>query len=153
MVTESNRVALSHIKRAIEEGRGVSTNVKVDALFSLNIISERLAALEAEKAERDRIIGECAQAVGALVSPECSDEFRAMLPAEIKRQLDTLKKACEIFEKNSAACAEEFEGRLAAERERDALRAKLAQYEQAPTVQRCPATDLTIMRPARKEGE
>jgi len=40
----------------------------------------------------------------------------------LKQELDVTEKASAIFEQNSAACAEEFEGRLKAEKERDALR-------------------------------
>lgn len=41
------------------------------------------------------------------------------------KELAVTKGALAIFEQNSAACAEEFEGRLKAEKERDALRDSL----------------------------
>ncbi len=56
----------------------------------LSVLDERNRAdaysrkLGADIAERDAVISACAQTVGATISPECSPEFRAMLPAEIK---------------------------------------------------------------------
>jgi len=43
-----------------------------------------LAKQAAEMAERDAVIAACAQAVGASVTSDCSADFRAMLPGEIK---------------------------------------------------------------------
>ena len=45
----------------------------------------------ADIAERDAVIAACAGAVGASVSPGCSDEFRAMLPGEIRALVNQLR--------------------------------------------------------------
>jgi hypothetical protein len=113
----------------------------------------------------------CAEAVGAFVSPECSSEFRAMLPAEIAA----------VLAKRDKAIRQLTERADAAERERDELRARLDEYERARTVatvvqapgpyelrelqvKRCishlndscflpPIGTELIARPARKDGE
>lgn len=69
---------------------------------------EALAEIERELANRDKVIAECARAVGASVSAECSDEFRAMLPDEIRGRVTRLDMEYDAIE-----------------RERDELRAEL----------------------------
>jgi len=48
-----------------------------------NIEARAIRQQSADIDSRDAVIAACAEAVGASVSPGCSDEFRAMLPGEI----------------------------------------------------------------------
>lgn len=79
--------------------------------------------LRAKLANRDQIIAECAAAVGVLVSPECSDEFRAMLPGEIRGKL---AKSSPMY---SAELSAAMQALKSVQQERDSLKAKLAACE------------------------
>lgn len=58
-------------------------------------------------------IGKEADTVIAVVEAEIAD-LQTKLAAAVTSS-EKLQRACDVFEKNSAACAEEFEGRLKAE--------------------------------------
>jgi len=79
--------------------RGGSTHelcAQTDDSMIIGAIRQQSADIDS----RDAVIAACAEAVGASVSPGCSDEFRAMLPGEILAAL-----AAAVAERDEARTA------------------------------------------------